>query len=154
MGKPKHKNSRKLVRQMDHTQIPYAENPMNILGKFDAEIEGNQRAVRSTVYVTGEGRGNFLGYETAGEINKVDETAPVKTTDRYSKLCEEYNDIFEDIGKTIQPGQNQHQRIPYHIREKVQEVFEKLEQLDIIEEWWTPRPRFSSVRQGHGILRP
>ena len=45
--------------------IPYAGNPMNILGKFDKEIEGNQMAVRRTVYVTGEGKGNILSYETA-----------------------------------------------------------------------------------------
>ena len=36
--------------------IPYAGNQMNILGKFDAEIEGNQRAVRNTAFVTGEGK--------------------------------------------------------------------------------------------------
>ena len=67
---------------------------MNILGKFDAEIVGNQRTVRSTVYVTGEGKGNLLSYETAmqlgyipkiGELNNVGETPPVKTTEHYSK---------------------------------------------------------------------
>ena len=69
----------------------------------------------------------------------------VNTTDRYSKLCEEYNDIFEGIGKlrgvqvelyideTVQPVQNRHRRIPYHTREKVQEELVKLEQFDIIE---------------------
>ena len=66
--------------------------------------------------------------------------------DRYSKLCEEYNDIFEGIGKlkgvqvklhiaeTVQPVQNRQRRIPYQIREKVQEELDKLEQRDIIEE--------------------
>ena len=88
--------------------IPYAGNPMNILGKFDAEIKENQMAVRSTVYATGEGKGNLLSYETAmllgyipkiGEVSKVGDTPPVKTTDRYSKLCEEYNDIYEGRSK-------------------------------------------------------
>ena len=141
---------------MEHNPvIRYAGNPMNIIGKFDSEIEGNQMVVRRTVYVTDEGKGNLLSYETAmqlgyipkiGEINKPGETPPVKTTDRYSKLREEHNDIFEGIGKlrgvqvklhideTAQPVQNRHRRIPYHIREKVQEELEKLEQLDIIEE--------------------
>ena len=53
-----------------------------------------------------------------GEVNEVDETPLMKTTDRYSKPCEEYNDIFEGIGKlrgvqvklhvdeTVQPVQN------------------------------------------------
>ena len=36
--------------------IPYSENPMYILGTFDAEIERNQMAVKSTVYMTGEGK--------------------------------------------------------------------------------------------------
>ena len=34
-----------------------------------------------------------------GEVNKVCETPPVKTTDRYSKHCEEYNDIFQVFDK-------------------------------------------------------
>ena len=135
--------------------IPYAGRPMNIRGKFSAEISGNNATVSSTVYVTSEGKGNLLSYETAVllgyvpeicEVNKVGESIPEKTTDRYSKLCEEYSDIFEGIGKlkgvqvklhideTIQSVQNRHRRIPYHIREKVQEELEKLEQLDIIEE--------------------
>ena len=34
-----------------------------------------------------------------GEENEVCETPPVKTTDLQSKLCKEYNDIFEGIDK-------------------------------------------------------
>ena len=88
----------------------------------------------------------------------MDETPPVKTTDPYSKLCEEYNDTFEGIGKlrgvqiklhvdeTVQPVQDRHRIIPYHIREKVQEVLDKLEQLDILEEVVnTPTPWVSLI---------
>ncbi|KAI0210788.1 hypothetical protein LSAT2_004428 [Lamellibrachia satsuma] len=135
--------------------ISYAGRSMNIRGKFSAEISGKNTTVSSTLYVTREGKGDLLSYETAVllgyvpeicEVNEVGESIPEKTTDRYSKLCEEYRDIFEGIGKlkgvqvklhideTIQPMQNRHRRIPYHIREKVQEELEKLEQLDIIEE--------------------
>ena len=45
--------------------IPYAGRPMNIRGKFSAEISGNNATVSSTVYVTSEGKGNLLSYETA-----------------------------------------------------------------------------------------
>ena len=54
--------------------------------------------------MTGVCKGNILSYESAmqlggvpeiGEVNEVCETPPVKTTDLYSKLCEEYNDIFQ-----------------------------------------------------------
>ena len=81
---------------------------MNILGKFNEEIEGSHMAVRSTVYATGEGKGNILSYEKAmqlvsvpeiGEVNKVCETPPVKTTDLYPKLCDEYNDVVQGIDK-------------------------------------------------------
>ena len=109
---------------------------MKILEKFNEDIEGNQMAVRSTVYVTSEGKGNLLMYEKAmqfwcvpeiGEVNEVCETQPVKTTDRYSKLCEEYNDIFQGIDKlyceqvklhideTVRSIQDRHRTIPYHI---------------------------------------
>ena len=116
---------------------------MNILGKLDAEIKGNQKAVRNTVYVTGEGKGNLLSYETAMQLGYIPKSA--KYT-KWVKLCEEYIDIFEGFGKlkrvqvklyideTAQPVQNRQRKIPYQIREKVQEELEKLEQLDIIEE--------------------
>ena len=45
--------------------IPYAGRPMNIRGKFSAEISGNNATVSSTVCVTSEGKGNLLSYETA-----------------------------------------------------------------------------------------
>ena len=32
-----------------------------------------------------------------GEVNETGETPPVRTTDRFSKLSEEYNDIFQGI---------------------------------------------------------
>ena len=60
------------------------------------------------MYVTGEGTGNLLSYETAmqlgcvpeiDEVNEVCETPPVKTNDRYSILCEEYSDIFQVFDK-------------------------------------------------------
>ena len=119
---------------------------MKSLGKFNEEIEGNPMAVRSTVYVTGEGKDNLLSYEAVmqrlcfpdiGEVNEVGETPPVKTTDRYSKLCEEYNDICQGIDTlkcvqlklhiddTVQSIQDRHGIIPYHIREKVQEELKK-----------------------------
>ncbi|KAK2139676.1 hypothetical protein LSH36_1659g00007 [Paralvinella palmiformis] len=135
--------------------ITYAGRPMNIRGKFSAEISGNYATISSTVYVTCEEKGNLLSYETAVllqyvpeicEVNKVRESISEKTTNHYSKLCEEYKDLFESIGKLkgvhvklhvdemIQPVQNCHRRIPYHIREKVQEQLEKVKLLDIIDE--------------------
>ena len=39
------------------------------------------------------------GFPEIGEVNEVFETPPVKTTDLYTKLCEEYNDIFQGIDK-------------------------------------------------------
>jgi len=147
--------------------IPSAGRPMNIRGTFTAEISGNNATVSSTVYVTCEGKGNLLSYDTAVllgyfpeicEVNKVRKSISEKTTNHYSKLCEEYKDLFEGIGKLkgvqvklhidemIQPVQNRHRRIPYHIREKVQEELEKLKQFDIIEEVTDgPTPWVSSI---------
>ena len=76
--------------------IPYARRPMNIRGIFSAEISGNDDTVSRTVYVTCEGKGNLLSYETAVflgyvpeicEVNKVSESIYEKTTNHYSKLC-------------------------------------------------------------------
>ena len=112
-------------------------------------------AVRSTVYATGEGKGNILSYEKTmqlafvPEIDKVNEgceTPPVKTTDHYSKLCKEYNNIVQGIDQlkcvqvklhideTVQSVQDRNILISCHIRDIVQKELYKPEQLDIIQE--------------------
>ena len=133
---------------------------MNVLGKFN---EGKQIAVRSTVYVTGEGKGNLLSYETAmqlrcvpeiSEVNEMAEISPVKITVRYSKLCEEYNDMCQGtdtlkcvqvkihIDETVQSVQDRHRIIPYHIRENVQEELnQNRSNLTSYRKWWTLQPR-------------
>jgi len=61
--------------------------------------------LNNTVYVTWEGKGHLLSHETARyvfeicEVNKLRESIHEKTTNRYSKLCEEYRDLFKSIGK-------------------------------------------------------
>ena len=57
-----------------------------------------------------------LCFPEIGEVNEVGETPLVKTTDRFSKLCEEYNDICRGIDtlKCVQAK--------FHIDDTVQSV--------------------------------
>ena len=43
---------RSMLTKEHNTIIPYTGRPMNIRGKFSAEISGNNATVSSTVYVT------------------------------------------------------------------------------------------------------
>ena len=128
---------------------PYAGSPLDILGTFKAEIMGNEKRASGIIHVANKGRGNLLGYEMAVKLGYVQEIKGINEIitpmqDQYTKLCEEYDDRFNGIGKlkdveiklhiddSYRPVQNRNRRIPYHIREKVQDELERLKTLDVI----------------------
>ena len=151
------------IRYIHNPVHSYAGSPLDILGTFKAEIIGHGKRASGTMHVANEGRGNLLGYEMAVRLGYVQEINGVNkiitpVQDQYTKLCEEYDDRFNGIGKlkdveiklhiddSYRPVQNQHRRIPYHIREKVQEELERLKMLDVIEEVVdTPTPWVSPI---------
>ena len=126
------------------------------------------------MYVTGEGKGNLLSYEAAtqrlcfpkiGEVNEVGKTPPVKITNLYPKLREEYNDIFQGIDKlkcaklklhiddTVQSVQDRHRIIQYHIKSR--KNLKNRSNFTSYRKWRTLRPRsnLTSYRKWR-TLRP
>nr|XP_006817021.1 PREDICTED: uncharacterized protein K02A2.6-like [Saccoglossus kowalevskii] len=92
--------------------------------------------------------GNLLGCETAVNlgllriVNNVHSTKPVPTV---GKIVNDFVDRFEGTGKmkhvkaklhidkSVKPVAQQHRRVPFHVRGKVEKELQKLEELDIIE---------------------
>ena len=79
----------------DHNPvIPYAGRPMNISGQFSAEISGNNATVCSTVYVTCEGKGKLLSYETAVRLGYVPQIC--KVNEEGESLPEKYSIVIQN----------------------------------------------------------
>ncbi|XP_006824607.1 uncharacterized protein LOC102801657 [Saccoglossus kowalevskii] len=107
----------------------------------------NQQLTENFCVVKGTG-GNLLGCETVVNlgllriVNNVHSTTPVPTV---GKIVNDFVDRFEGIGKmkhvkanlhidkSVKPVAQQHRRVPFHVRGKVEKELQKLEELDIIE---------------------
>ena len=112
--------------------------------------------------VKGKG-GNLLSFQTTQDLgilslaqNASEESKP--SADRYTQqIYGEYPDLFVGIGKfrnkvvtlhideTVQPKQQPHRHIPFHIRKDVEKELKRLEDLDIIEKAEGPTPWVSPL---------
>ena len=81
-----------------------AENPLSLLGKFEATVESVGNITVATFYVTHGNHGSLLGHETATELGlikiepKISAIAEQPST--VEKLKTEYQDIFSRHWKT------------------------------------------------------
>lgn len=143
--------------------FPYkSTEPVPILGQFDATITSKSTSVTSPVYViprdTPGFGGSLLSWRSAVDLNLVkiiQEINPTPST--VDALVEEYSDIFVGIGKlkdfqvklhiddTVPAVAQAHRRIPFHLRQKVEEQLELDEKLGIIEKVDGPTPWVSPV---------
>lgn len=76
----------------------------------------------------------------------------VSTNDPETFITDEYQCLFEGIAKVkgkviklhidteVQPKQQSHRRVPFHIRKDIEKELKRLEELDIIEEVSGPTP--------------
>ena len=80
-----------------------------------------------------------------------------KTSPQYLTKSGEFEDLFSGIGKVegklvklhidpdVQPKQQLHRRIPFHVRQDVEKELERLESLDIIKKVTGPTPWMSPI---------
>ena len=131
-----------------------ASQPLPLLGKFTCDISNNTNFQITEVYVVkGKQRsGALLGLDTAMAlgvikiINKIKEKVKEVCPDgKIQSLVEEYDDIFHGIGKlkdveiklhvdeSIKPKAQRHRRVPFHLRQKVEDEIHRLKEADVIE---------------------
>ena len=95
-------------------------------------------------YANAKGR-NLLGVGTAEKLRIVMFAFATSVRTVADTLCDENPTLFQGIGKmkdvkvtlfednSVSPVAQPHHRIPYHMRKKVEEELQRLEDLDIIE---------------------
>jgi len=153
------------IKESDIKLFPYkSTKPVPVLGQFDANITSKTSSVTSTVYViprdTAGFGGSLLSWRSAVELNLVkivQDISAAGSTSTIQALVEEHANLFEGIGKlkdfqvklhideTVPAVAQPHRRIPFHLRQKVEEQLDRDEELGIIEKVEGPTPWVSPV---------
>ena len=126
-----------------------AESPVRFVGKFEATIETRKPIAVATFYVTKTATsGNLISASTAQDLGLISlHLHRISDTNdkNLDNILNKHAKVFQGLGKlktdkvklnidTHQAPKAQPQRrIPYHIRQKVENAIEELEKQDIIE---------------------
>ena len=151
-----YKGKAKTLEQAKRRIFSYGSpTPLPLLGTIQAKITAKSNSTLATLHVSG----NLLGYETAqrlGLLKIVNQVGTDKTSPQYL-ASGEFENLFGGIGKVkgkvvklhidpdVQPKQQSHRRIPFHVRRDVEKELERLENLDIIEKVTDPTPWVSPI---------
>ena len=129
-----------------------------LLGKFMGTVESKDKITTTNFYATKGSSGCLLSYESAVGLQIIPEISVISSSSSKSeKLCETYSSIFEGIGKLkdveidmhvdpdVQPFQQPHRGIPFHVRKDVEKELEIMKANDLIEEVDEPTPWVSPI---------
>ena len=140
------------LQKPDMNLFPYGpkQKPISLLGMFTGTFVAGTDTATDKVYVARGSYGTLLCHRTADmlnliKINKEAVVANVVTDETTQTIVEEFKDRFQGLGKVkgvrvqlhlnpdIKPVIQPHRRIPFHLRQKVKEELQHLEEMDVIE---------------------
>ena len=126
-----------------------AESPVRFVGKFEATIETRKRIAVATFYVTKTATsGNLISASTAQDLglislylHRISDTNDKNLDNILNKRAKVFQGLEKlktdkvklNIDTHQAPKAQPQRRIPYHIRQKVENAIEELEKQDIIE---------------------
>ncbi|KAK3092635.1 hypothetical protein FSP39_005203 [Pinctada imbricata] len=136
----------------------YDQKEVDIEGCFETQITYASKSTtcNTIIYVAKGDNGSLLSYQTAVDLGIIPVIRLVSQS-RTEEILSEYADRFEGMGKvkdvqlkihideSIAPIAQQHRRIPFHMRKKVEAELKRLEDLDIIEKVEGPTPWVSPI---------
>ena len=132
--------SNMLFKQPVSKVYPYgSRTPLPVIGIFITKVKFHSKVVDTHVHVVEGTTGNLLGCQTAQDLgilhitHNVTARQYVTTSDTpQSQIIDQFADLFEGAGKVdgveiklhidqdVSPKQQQHRRIPFHIRRDVE----------------------------------
>ena len=117
--------------------FPYGTvKPLPIIGKCQCEVESEKKFSVETFYIVKGKHGCLVSWATSERYDLVQVVKSVETTqdkDKVNMILEGYDDLFHDLGilkdfkvklhveESVQPVAQSHQRVPFHVREKLEE---------------------------------
>ena len=134
---------------------PYGtDTDIENIGRFLANIQHKSKNCNAYVYVVKGHFGSLLSYHTATELGLLKIVNQV--TD--STVLDEFPGLFDNkigcltnfkvklhVDQDVQPISQPHRRIPFHLRKKVEQKLQELEDNDLIEEVEGPTPWVSPI---------
>ncbi|KAK0135266.1 hypothetical protein N1851_028900 [Merluccius polli] len=136
-----------------------SDNALPITGVFECSVQAKDRNTEATFYVLKGNGHTLLSYDTASKLGliKIINSVDLATRSVADELIDSYPELFTGIGKLkdfqvklhinpdIQPTCQPHRRVPFHVRQKVEEELKRLEDDDIIEQVTGPTPWVSPI---------
>ena len=135
----------------------YASNePLPIVGRVTTKVTARSNTTLAQFYVVDGKHGCILGYETSTELGIL-HVANAVTKEDHANVESQHPELFEGLGKLkesciklhidpdVIPVAQNHRRIPFHMRRKVEDELVWLEDLDIIEKVDGPTPWVSPI---------
>lgn len=136
-----------------------------IIGKINTTVETHNKITTADFYIISGQNDSLLSYDTSVQLELIPEINSVHVPSSQSEhsngntetLVKQYSGLFEGIGKlknrqiklhideSVPPVAQQHRRIPFHLREKVEKELERFEKLDIIEKVEGPTDWISPI---------
>ena len=148
------------LRKPSISIYPYGENAtkLPVLGTamLTIAIPSTNETITAEFHVVNGNSGNLLSWRTAEKLNLVKVTCHVSTNQK-PELIKNYESMFKGIGEIdgvkvklhinekVEPKQQRHRRIPFHIRKDVEKELQRLQDLDIIEKVEGPTPWVSPI---------
>ena len=137
------------------------KEPLHVLGQFTTDVTYKDTVTTATFHVVqpkpNAKGGNLLGAGTAEKLRIMSFAFATSVRTVADTLCDENPALFQGIGKmkdvkvtlyednSVSPVAQPQRRIPYHMRKKVEEELQRLEDLDIIERVDGPTPWVSPI---------
>ena len=126
------------------------EKALPLLGMFIGTIATEEYSHTTKVYVAQGSYGTLMSHQTAEKLNLITINqqavlAYMKTSSNAESIAEEFADRFEGLGRLskvqvqihlnpdVTPVIQPHRRIPFHLRQKVKDELQHLEDMDVIE---------------------
>ena len=126
------------------------EKALPLLGMFIGTIATEEYSHTTKVYVAQGSYGTLMSHQTAEKLNLITINqqavlANMKTSSNAESIAEEFADRFEGRGRLskvqvqihlnpdVTPVIQPHRRIPFHLRQKVKDELQHLEDMDVIE---------------------
>ncbi len=143
---------------LQHTKVkihPYkSSESLAVLGKFTTVLKLKSTCIKGKIYVVQGSGGSLLSWKTSQDlgllkaVHRVHEDSP----SRVEKLVKEYDELFHGLGKlkgyqvklhideSVQPVAQPHRRVPFHVRQQLEEQLKRDEDLGVLERIEGPTP--------------
>ena len=120
------------------------KSSLPIIGQCSLLVESNKRYVERDFMIIQNNKETLISYELSVDLAILPEIKTIQTDD-YKGLVQEHASVFKGLGKlkdvkvkfhideNVVPVAQPPRRVPFHVRDKVEQELERLEKMDVIE---------------------